>query len=58
MGIWLFWQIVFAAIAVAFGLLSITPRFLWSNWPRIGMWVSYLISMCFSCMVLVSSINK
>ena len=55
MSIWLFWQLVFMAIAFFFGWLSLRPRFLWSNWPRIGMWVSYLISMTFMVLVFLNS---
>ena len=54
--IWLFWQLVFMAIAFFFGWLSLRPRFLWSDWPSIGMLVSYIISMPF--MGLVFSGNK
>ena len=55
MNIWLFWQLVFVAIAFFFGWLSLRPRFMWSNWPRICMWSSYALSTFFMGLVLSSS---
>ena len=55
MNIWLFWQLVFLAIAFFFGWLSLRPRFLWSELPRIGMWVSCIISLIFMVLVLLNS---
>ena len=55
MSIWLFWQLVFMAIAFFFGWLSLRPRFLWSEWPRIGIWVSCIISLILMVLVLLNS---
>ena len=55
MSIWLFWQLVFLAIAFFFGRLSLRPRFLWSEWPRIGIYVSCIISLILMVLVLLNS---
>lgn len=55
MNVYLFWQLVFVAVMLMFGWLSLRPRFLWSEWPRICMWASYFISLIFMVLVLSGS---
>lgn len=53
MNIWT-WQLVFMAIAFFFGWLSFRPRFLWSEWPRICVLVSCIISLILMVLALLN----